>query len=596
MEGSFMGAASVQMPEDERERVKFLGGMFQKSAQYRYRWDRHWPRWWNLWEGNHYYGKIVHTLTRACVNQVFSSIETFVGHASDILTAPNVFGRREQLRETAKLVTKWLKTCWDQSNAETEIQHVIRSSSVTGVGWIEIPWDTSSNDGRGNPGFLPKDERFMFVSPGARNLQEALYLMEVCNVPREFVENSWEKGKEVPPGVWFPQVNNQRNYTGPNPEDGQFAEFMTTDQSQTGWTHLAGMDNKSMRDQVTLMKAWIRQRDGSMRLAVVSNGVLLQDGPSPYDDEDYPYVQMNLLPTLESPYGRSLVQFVESLQEVIDESLSYLLDVQHYAADPMLVVNQVNIEEGQLIENAPGAILFDRSEGSNGYNWLQGPGFNQSWMQILDVITGAMDSVLGRVDVLKGERPAGVNTLGGLEIIRDEANVRMRNLMRWVKAGVKRSYLLMLSRLRQFVQEEREMRITSKKGREEYITVNPIKGETLEGKPIQEQTIPDNAEFDLDFGPEEAGGEEARKEYVLTLLAAKGEDGLPLVTRKWALDKLDIEDADLILQQIDAEKQMQAQAMAAQAPAEAGSPEQGGAVDQVATDPMGAITQLLNGE
>jgi hypothetical protein len=426
-------------------------------------------------------------------------------------------------------------------------------------------------------------------------------LIEAKNVPREYVEEAWpERGGQVPPGIWYPQVSNERIYTGSSPETDQYSEFLTTDQSQSGWSRMAGVDPKTSRDLVTLMKFWIRQKDGSMGFIPVANGIPLIDlsdpdaSKSPYEDNDFPYVQVNLLPTLDSPYGRSIVQFIESLQEVVDLSLSYLLDVQRYAADPMLVVNQLNFEQMHLIENMPGAILPDMTEGGGGYTWLQGPGFNQQWMQIIEQITSAMDSVLGRVDVLKGERPAGVNTLGGLEIIRDEANVRVRNLMRWVKSSVKRSYLLILSRLRQFAKEERTFRVPNQGGKEDYITVNTMKGNAPDGTPQQEQTLSDDAEYELEFGPEEPGGEQARREFVFQALTTPAEDGMPLVTRSWALEKLDIQEKDEIIAEIEQEKNMQAQAMQAQQAPPAGAP--GAEAGQQPQDPMAAIASLFGGQ
>lgn len=594
MGGVAVNAGGLIIPEEEQEKLKFIGGMFQQAASFRSRYDKHWPRFWNLWESNHYWGKTVFTLTRAVINQVFSTVETFVGHVSDILSSPNVYSRDPQTREKAKLITKWLKTEWDKSGAEYELQHVVRSAAVTGVGWIEIPWDVTLAKHRGGCGFVPKDERFMFTNPGCRELSEALYVIEASNVPREFVENGWERGKLVPPGVWMPQVNNVRSYNGGSPDMDSFGQFLTTDGSQSGATSQNNAEGQDTKNLVTLLKCWIRQTDGKMRFIPVSNGLLLSPDKeeSPYEDEQFPYVKLNLIPTLECAYGRSLVQFVEGLQEVLDNSLSYMLDVQRFTADPMLAVSGINLEEGHIIENMPGAILPDKqmmASGGQGYYWLQGPGFNQSWMQIMENIVSAMDSVLGRVDVLKGERPAGVNTLGGLEIIRDEANVRVRNLMRWVRAAVKQCYILMLSRLKQFVHDERTMRVTNKKGREEYITINPIVGQKIDGQPIQDQSIPDDAEFEFDFGPEEPGGEQAKREFVLTLMSTVGEDGLPLVTRRWALDKLDIQEKDEILQELEGMKAQMMQAQEAAAKPAAGA--EGAA--PVEEDPVGAISALF---
>ena len=591
-----MGYPGLDVPQEDKEKVKLVWKMLQQAKAFRSTRDRHWGRWWDLWESNHYSGKIVQTLSRAIVNQVFSSVETFVGHVVDILLPPDVYARMPNYKDKAKALTKWLQVIWDRSGAKAEIEHVVRSSAVTGIGWAEIPWDETLSGGRGEPAFDPLDERTMFVSPHARNVQKALYIQEAKNVPREYVESAWELGSKVPPGIWDPSLSGQRGYA-PGGQGMGYGEF-TDDNSKTGYARYGDVQSgKENAGLVTLVKSWIRQRSGKMRLLIVSNGILLNpesleqpdNEVSPYEDEDFPYVAFNLIPTLDSPYGRSMIQFIEGLQEILNTSLSQILDAQHYAADPMLVVNDVNTEQGNIIENMPGAVLFDQSPNGNGFQWLQGPGFNQSWMQVLEIVTDALDSVLGRVDVLRGERPAGVNTLGGLEIIRDEANVRVRNLIRWVKASVKRCYLLIISRLRQFVKDQRMVRFLSKSGKEEYIEINPVVGAKPDGSPIVDFTIPPDAEFDLEFGKEEPGGEQAKKEFVFQVMATLAEDGLPLGTRAWALEKLQIEDAERILQEIEAEKGAQAEAAAAQAaPAQAGAPQQ-----PVSQDPMAELAGLF---
>src|SRR5688572_28353571 len=189
-----MGFPGIDVPPEDKEKAKLVWGMLQKAKQFRQPRDKHWPRFWNLWESNHYQGKIAQTISRAVVNQIFGSIETFVGHVVDILMPPDCFARSPNHQEKAKLLTKWLQVVWDRSGAKSEIEHVVRSAAVTGVGWAEIPWDETLSGGRGEAAFDPKDERTIFLSPHARNLTEALYLIEAKNVPREYVEGCWELG------------------------------------------------------------------------------------------------------------------------------------------------------------------------------------------------------------------------------------------------------------------------------------------------------------------------------------------------------------------------------------------------------------------
>ncbi len=570
---------------DEQERVKQVMSMFQKAKQWKATWAKDFDRWWNLWESNHYKNKTSTSLTQAVVNQIWASVETFIGHVTDALPDPIARARRSNYKDKAALITKWLKYENDSNDVEQEIQHAVRSACVTGLGWFKVSWNPEKSGKRGDVDIIPRDEKFIFTSPYARNVRELLYLIDASNVPREFVVRNWEKGELVPPGAMDMSLMNVRNYAEDNKSSAptNLALLTTTTGSDSRWTSSTGLMGGKKSDLVTLLECWTREADGTMRYTVVANGVLLQDGPSPYDDEDFPYAPFNVIPTMDSIYGRGICQFIEGLQELLNNSLSLLIDQQRFASDPMMVVDSVNLDEGTLIENSPGGILPNVSEGE-GYRWMTAPGFNQAWLDIQKILSEYMDSVLGRVDVLKGERPVGVSTLGGLEIVRDEANVRIRNLIRWIKASLKRTNLLVLSRLRQFAKDERTVRIVGKLGKEEFATVNEVKGVGLGGELEQDVTIPDDAEFDVEFAKEAPGGRQAKQELALTLINTIAEDGLPCADRQYVLETCEIEEAPELMERLG-------QQAAAQAEAEAQAA--GGGMMQPEQDPLDSLVKTL---
>ena len=587
------GASSggmVNSPE-EAEVVRLVMGMFQKGKAWKATWSKNHARWWNLWESNHYEGRRSNSLAQAIVNQVWSSIETFVAHVTEGLPEPIVRGRISAHKDAAKTISKWLTFEADRNDLAQEIEHPIRSSCVTGAGWFAVEWDEKASRGKGDVALVPVDEKFIYTSPNARNLQETLWLIDARNVPREYVLKTWpEKGQMVPPGIIDISLDNTRAYNefnNNNQASPNWVQATSTDGSSSQWTKGGGGLGLKKSDLVTLIKAYIRQEDGSMRLAILANNVMLQDGPSPYEDDDFPYVVFNILPTLDTIQGRGLVQFIEGLQDILNNSISYLLDQQRFSADPMLIVAAENLEDGQLIDNSPGAVLPDSRVGGGGYQWLTAPGFNQGWLQIQEIVKDYMDSVLGRVDVIQGENPAGVNTLGGLEILRDEANIRLRKHIKWVKASMKRMYLLTLSRLRQFAKDHRVIRLTGSMGKEEFVNINPMASVGLEGQPEQDMTIPEDAEFDVEFGKEMPGGRQARIETALALAGTPAEDGLPMVDRQWVLEQIEVEEAPEIMARMNQAAQMQAQA--------AQAAEGGGQGQPPAGDPIDDMVRMLSG-
>lgn len=574
--------------QDEMERVRQCQQMLQKAKQWKAIWGKDFKRWDNLWEGNHYKDRVAATLTEAVVNQIWGSIETFIGHVVDALPDPIARARRSENKKKAALITKWLKYEADTNDLEQEVQHPVRQACKRGPGWFKVSWNADKNGKRGDADVIAVDDDFMFPAPYARNMRTLLYLIEAQNVPRDYVVKNWEKGELVQPGPTDASLSNINAalQSTRNPSASNVALISTTTGSDSRWTSSSGMGGGKKGDLVTLLECWTREHDGKMRYTVIANNVLLQDGPSPYDDEDYPYAVVNIIPTLDTINGRGLCQFIEGLQEILNEALSLLIDQQRFASDPMMIVNSENLEEGNLVENSPGGILPNVSQGSDGYKWLTAPGFNQAWIEIQKIISEYMDSVLGRVDVLKGERPVGVNTLGGLEVVRDEANVRMRNLIRWVRASMKRVYLLVLSRLRQFAKDERTIRIVGKLGKEEFANVNPVMGVGLDGGLVQDLTIPDDAEFDVEFAKESPGGRQAKQELAMTLAGLPAEDGLPMVDRQYVLETCEIEEAPEIMERLSQEAEAQEQAAMAEQQAASGVPAQ-------QEDPLDSLVKQL---
>lgn len=585
---------------DDAKIIKAVMGMLGKAKAWKATWSVNHERWWNLWESNHYRGKVVKTISQAVVNIVWSSIETFVAHIADHLGDPIARARTENSTDQAEYATKWLRYETDATNLEEEIQHPVRAAAITGCGWLKIGWNWKKFDGKGDVEVQAVDEKFVFCSPYARTLLEALYIIEARNVPREYVLRTWEKGHLVPPGTMDTSLQNIRKYADPKSEDAVPAAALvtTTTGSESRWTASSATGGDKRGDLVTLIEAWIRQEDGTMRLVVIANNVLLQDGPSPFDDEDFPYVVFNIIPTLDTIQGRGLIQFMEGLQDILNLTMSNLLDQQKFAADPMLGASSLNLEDAQQIENSPGSILPDTqlsTTGSPGYYWLQAPGFNAAWLQIQQIVADYMDSVLGRVDVLKGEHPPGVNTLGGLAIVRDEANIRVRALVRWVRASVRRTYKLMLSRLRQFVKDERQFRILGRLGQEEFVKVNETTGYGLEGQPEQSMTLSENVEFDIDLDPDVAGGRQAEVELAMTLAGLPAEDGMPMVDRQFVLEKVLQDEAPEVLQRMGQMQAMMAQQQAAAGPGGEGTAAANPAGAPKEQDPIEAIQSLFMG-
>lgn len=536
------------LSEEDRQKSKMAWDVYQKAKRWKMSWG--WEnsgRYWDLWKSKQWSKKRPSSFTMAVVNEVYSTTETFLGHLQDDIPDATVLPRNPNQKDTADIVGKLLKWVDELNEFGINIEAPVRAAIVTGMGVLRNDWDYDLDRARGCVRYVHVDENCLFVAPWAKRLQDAEYVIEAKNIPISFIRKNWpERGAIVPPGVWDGTLTPMRGVQGEGlgTRIGEIAAFTTTDGAQTQMSR--SMVNNKDKDLATLLELWIRQEDGSLRYLVVANGIVLYDGPSPYDDEKYPYVIFNVIRNKDHVYGCSLVEQLENLQTLINELTSYMIDQQKYESDTPVVVKQENIEEGKVFSNAPGETLIDRSEGQ-GYYLLSKPGANPKWLEIINAIKDFLQRIGGNVDILRGERPAGVSTLGGMEIVREEANVLVGKMVKQVIAAVRGNYMLTISRLQQFMKDSRTVRITGAGNQSQYVTVNQKDGLKSDGDWNLSNTIPDTFECDIDFMPEPPGGFQAKMERDLNLLKMQVVDG-----------QFVLEDLDFDAQTIAALKQRQA--------------------------------------
>lgn len=549
---------SETLSEQDFARSKQLWSLFQKAKRWKEKCGGgEWQGNWDYWEGRQWERQRAPGLSQAVINIIYEVVETQIGHIVDDIPDMVAHARRPDQQTTAQMVTKLLAWTNDLNHTDIALELPTRSCAVTGFGVRRTDWDETMDGARGAVRYSFVDENYFFTSPWARTLDEAEYVIEAKNVPASFVRKTWEKGKLVPPGVWDGSLTPMM---GPRDGKGDYSAFTTTDGAVTQLTKPQSASDKA-KDLVTLLEFWIRQDDGTLRYIACANGIILQDDLSPYQDDKYPYSIYNFVPAKSSVYGYGIVGVIKKLQRMLNESASYELDQQRYESDSPLVVHQANIVEGKRLDNLPGKVLTDRTPDGRGYYVLQRPGSNGRWPDIEERFLQRIRDISGSVDILRGERPAGVSTLGAMEIIRDEANVLIGKIVKHVVAARVDESTLAVSRMRQFFKDSRIVRITGSGNQQEYIHANKPVGYKPNGEFELANDIPDDFEADITFSPEAPGGMQAKMERDLALLQAG------VVDQQFVLEDLDFDRArvDEMLQRMDEAAQAEAQAQAAAA-------------------------------
>jgi hypothetical protein len=518
---------------------------------------------WEYWNEKQWRYQRPNHLHMSIVNQVYPTIETFIGHFADNIPESVARSRDPRHGRVAEMATKLFNWANDINGVQGQNELITRSAAVTGFAVQRIDWDYSMDRQRGAPRFSFVDENTFFVSPWTKNadLSDSRYVVEAANIPIEIVRDLFpDKAELIRPGVWDGSLTPEFMVGGGSRG---FAEYLTMPSG--GGTVAAGnaASKPEAKDLCTVIRVVERKSDRTMRDMIVCNAITCVDDPIPYEDEEYPYVMYNVLRDKASAYGHSLVHWMKSTQDEVNLIHSYMMDGMRFSSVDRLVANQANLEEGKMLSNDPSAALVDQHPDGKGYYLLhQGEG-GRSFLEVEELLIKRLNEKTGNVDILHGERPAGVTTLGAMEIIRDEANVLVKKMSIQLMDGMKRRDELCLNRLRQFMKDERTVRITGRGGAQEHITVNKKVGMGLDGEWIVANTIPEDFEADIDITPLPPGGVAAKFEQATLMLQTPAEDGLPLITRNTFM-KMTEQDPQLVAENeeeiaVMAEEQAKAQ-------------------------------------
>lgn len=544
------------------KRWKEMGNFKEAKENWAY-WDEHQ---WRYQRPNH--------LHMSQVNQVYGTIEAFIGHFADNLPESVARSRSPEYERVAEMATKLFNWANDINRVKGQNELITRSASVSCFAVQRVDWDEDMDGKKGAPKFSFVDENTFFVSPWTRDpyLTDARWVVEARNLPIDLVKWRWpDKAELLRPGAWDGSLTPEFMAGGGT---AGFGEYLTFPDGGRSVLAAGGAKTKGeTKDLCTLIECWIRKEDGKLRYIAVANAITLQDGPSPYEDEDFPYVVYNVLRDKDSAYGHSIVHWMKSTQDEINLSHSYMMDQQRFQSVDRVVVNQANLEEGKMLTNDPSSALVDQTPDGRGYYLLQQGGANPQFLNIEEMLVSRLREKMGDVDIIHGERPAGVTTLGAMEILRDEANVLVKKMATQLLDGMKRRDELCLNRIRQFMKDERTVRITGHGG-DEYVTVNEKVDMGLDGEWIVANTIPEDFEADIDITPLPPGGIAAKFEQATAMISTMAEDGLPLITRNTFM-RMTEQDPQLTAEneeEIVAMAEQQAKAQEAEAAAQSGAP------------------------
>ena len=487
---------------EEQKIIKKVQKLFSKSKHHRERYDQHWLEYYKMFRGRQWTEKRPTYRHSEVINLVFQSIQHSVPIMSDarprigyLPQDPTDFVLAEILEQTAE-------HDWERNNWGNELLEVLYETHIYGTGFASVEYDPDLDQGMGSITFKSEDPFYCYPDPSATDVNkkaESFIYAEPIDTMR-LKQQHPEKAEHIKPDVadmsaWSKSDLDEIRYKSPTDNvgvlEGNTGTSTGVDQTLVITAYMTDDALEEVEEEVEVNKKIEKRKVQKLkfpngRRVKIASGVVLEDGPNPYDDGKFPYARLINYSLPREFWGISEVENLKSPQRTFNKLVSFALDVLTLMGNPIWVVDhEADIDTDNLF-NEPGLIV-EKSRGSE-VRREAGVQLQPYVMNMIDQMERWFNGVAGTSDVSQGTQPSGVTAAAAIDLLQQSAETRLRQKGRNLDRFMQDVGQMYLSRLFQFYSVPRVVRITNREDVPKFfkIAIEPIQGEDRKQALLQE--------------------------------------------------------------------------------------------------------------
>lgn len=482
------GPANYQPTEQEAEAMRLANRLYHKAKRARERYDYKWMGYYKMFRGRQWRELRPSYRHSEVVNLVFQAIQSMVPVLTDSRPKPEFLPQEPGDLELSQILNHIAENDWERNNWFMMLTETIYDAHFYGTGFGSVMYDPKGEDGLGCIEYKSCDPFYSFPDPSATDLNsscEYFVYAEPIDVTK-LKEEYPDKADFIKPDLIEPSI-------GDRTELGDIRYQTTFDQRST----LEGRGNYDLtnKNQVLKITAYVKSNEfieeeelskdengnetksyvqklkyPNGRKICVANGVLLDDGPIPYDDGRIPYARLVNYILPREFWGISEVEQLESPQKIFNKLVSFTLDVLTLMGNPVWIVDSTANIDPDTITNRPGLIL--EPEPNTRVQRVEGTQLQPYILQLIDRMKSWFDDVSGSSDVSRGQRPEGITAGIAITSLQEAAQTRLRLKSRNIDAFLQDIGQLYLSRVFQFYTVPRVVRLTGSDGATQFFKMS----------------------------------------------------------------------------------------------------------------------------
>jgi hypothetical protein len=249
------------------------------------------------------------------------------------------------------------------------------------------------------------------------------------------------------------------------------------------------------KDLIEVLEYWCFKNGQVYRSLIGNKAVLLRDEEAnPFWHGGYPFVLSSSMPQPFSPRGKSDIELIEALQEVLWEMMNQRLDNIELINNAILLIRS-DVEDPEAFEHYPGARWPTDGKPSDTADWLMPP------YQLAEITThaealakGDLQNVTSAAPFAGGAETATVDqkTATGASIVMNAAQQRLTAKKYQAQQGLRQEATQRIKNCQQFISDQRLVHILGPDGVPTFRNISPldIQGEfVVELEPMGESEM-----------------------------------------------------------------------------------------------------------
>ena len=584
--------ANPDVDSKEQAEVKRVMNKFYQFKKCRDNVAKNWIAYYKLFRGQQWSTKRPSWKTSEVVNLIWQTIQSQVPLQTDVRPKFTFMAQEPQDIPFADVVNKICDAEWERNNWMMVVQEVILDGYITGSGISSMNYDPKLMYGMGAPVYKSEEPLFCYPDPECNDVNDdaSQAFFKAYPMPTDRLKAKYPKRAHLIKSDISGEKALKEKYelnrtymTEHNSTTMQMPEVSYDADSSSNYSIPKTMVYECYMKPDDVEEHAEQQEDGSKvykikkkypngRYMCIANGMILHDGPLPYEDGEIPFQKYVNYVDPRQFWGISEVEQLASPQIILNKILSYTIDVLLYTSNPIWIVdNSADIDTDNL-NNIPGSVV-EKSPGSE-VRRENGPALNPGFMQVLDRLIGWFNDVAGQSDFSRGEAPGGVTAASAIEQLISASRTRIRQRMRNLDCYLKNAGRQWLYRILENYTVPRVYRLTNKDGSQYFLKMH-IDNVEVDGQMKKQATIIEQDETGAQVDTKQlilAGELDLRVQSGSDLpfeAADKERKALALFDRQIidpeeVLEQLQYPNREKILQRLAERQQLQAQQQAAQ--------------------------------